>query len=51
LLGAFERVSSERVAVTPTVVLLCACLRAGAGMAQLIFFENLGGLALSFLIL
>jgi hypothetical protein len=33
LLGAFERVSRERVAVPPAVVLLCACPRAGAGMS------------------
>jgi hypothetical protein len=31
LLGAFERVSSEPVAVPTAVVLMCACQRAGSG--------------------
>ena len=45
LLGAFERVSRDRKAVPSAVVLLCACPRAGVGMVQLKFSENLGGLS------
>ncbi len=45
LLGAFERLSRERVEVPPAVVLLCP--RAGAGMAHLKNSENLGGFVFS----
>ena len=45
MLGAFERVSRDRKAVPSAVVLLCACPRAGVGMVQLKFSENLGGLS------
>jgi hypothetical protein len=43
-MGSFEPVSRERVMVQPVFVLLCACPRAGDGMAQLNNSENLASL-------